>query len=51
VPAACLLDYVVDMHFEAVQAMDNEIETIEEEIFADRPRDQATQLHTFWSTR
>jgi magnesium transporter len=42
-----LLDYVVDTHFEAVQAMDNEIETIEEGIFADRPQDRATQVHTF----
>jgi magnesium transporter len=42
-----LLDYVVDTHFEAVQGMDNEIETIEEGIFADRPQDRATQRHTF----
>ena len=42
-----LLDYVVDTHFEAVQALDNEIETVEEGLFADRPQDRATQRHTF----
>jgi Mg2+ and Co2+ transporter CorA len=37
-----LPDYVVDTHFEAVRAMDSEIETIEEGTFADRPQNRAT---------
>jgi magnesium transporter len=32
-----LLDYVVDSHFEAVQAMDDQIEELEDLVFADRP--------------
>jgi magnesium transporter len=42
-----LLDYVVDTHFEAVQALDDAIESVEEQLFADRPQDNATQRHTF----
>jgi magnesium transporter len=42
-----LLDYVVDTHFEAVQALDSEIESIEDGLFADRPQDRQTQRHTF----
>lgn len=36
-----LLDYVVDSHFDAVQALDEHIETLEDLVFADRadPRD------------
>jgi magnesium transporter len=42
-----LLDYVVDTHFEAVQALDDEIESLEDLLFADKPQDKATQRHTF----
>jgi magnesium transporter len=42
-----LLDYVVDTHFEAVRALDEAIEDVEELLFADRPQDNATQRHTF----
>lgn len=41
-----LLDVVVDGHFDAVQALDDGIEDIEDELFADRPRD-ALQRATF----
>jgi magnesium transporter len=42
-----LLDYVVDTHFEAVQTLDGEIESVEDQLFADRPQDRETQRHTF----
>ncbi|GIH17622.1 magnesium transporter CorA family protein [Rugosimonospora africana] len=42
-----LLDYVVDTHFEAVQALDSEIEDLEDRLFEDRPQDQRIQLLTF----
>jgi magnesium transporter len=42
-----LLDYVVDTHFEAVQALDNEIEALEDQLFADRPQERQTQRRTF----
>jgi magnesium transporter len=42
-----LLDYVVDTHFEAVQALDSEIEALEDRLFDDRPQDQSIQLRTF----
>jgi magnesium transporter len=42
-----LLDYVVDTHFEAVRTLDDAIENVEEQLFADRPQDKATQRHTF----
>jgi magnesium transporter len=32
-----LLDYVVDSHFEAVQSLDDNIEELEDMVFADRP--------------
>ena len=42
-----LLDYVVDTHFEAVQALDTQIEALEDELFDDRPRDREMQRRTF----
>ena len=42
-----LLDYVVDSHFEAVQALDDQIEALEDQLFVDRPRDKAVQRRTF----
>ena len=42
-----LLDYVVDTHFEAVQALDSQIEALEDELFDDRPRDREMQRRTF----
>jgi magnesium transporter len=42
-----LLDYVVDTHFEAVQALDSEIEALEDRLFEDRPQDRRIQLLTF----
>jgi magnesium transporter len=42
-----LLDYVVDTHFEAVQSLDTEIETLEDQLFDDHPKDQEMQRRTF----
>ncbi|GAA5197797.1 magnesium transporter CorA family protein [Rugosimonospora acidiphila] len=42
-----LLDYVVDTHFEAVQTLDTEIESLEDRLFEDRPQDRGIQLRTF----
>ncbi len=42
-----LLDYVVDGHFNAVQALDEHIEALEDQLFDDRPRDKAMQRRTF----
>jgi magnesium transporter len=42
-----LLDYVVDSHFEAVQALDDQIEALQDELFTDRPQTRALQLRTF----
>ena len=33
-----LLDYIVDGHFEAVQSLDDAVEELEDELFADTPR-------------
>ena len=38
-----LLDFVVDSHFDAVQALDDEIEELEDMLFDDRPHDQEVQ--------
>lgn len=38
-----LLDLVVDQHFEAVQSLDNEIDGLEERLFADEVPDRETQ--------
>jgi magnesium transporter len=42
-----LLDHVVDSHFEAVQSLDTEIEALEDQLFADDPRDKEVQRRTF----
>jgi magnesium transporter len=42
-----LLDYVVDTHFEAVQALDEHIENLQDQLFIDRPQPRALQLRTF----
>jgi magnesium transporter len=43
-----LLDYVVDTHFAVVQALDSEIEALEDELFDDdRRRDRIVQLRSF----
>jgi magnesium transporter len=42
-----LLDHVVDSHFEAVQSLDTEIEALEDQLFADNPRDKDVQRRTF----
>ncbi|MGI5485702.1 magnesium transporter CorA family protein [Microtetraspora malaysiensis] len=42
-----LLDYVVDSHFEAVEAMDEQVESLEETLFDERPIGPADQRRTF----
>ena len=42
-----LLDYVVDTHFAAVQSLDTQIEALEDELFADNPRDREMQRRTY----
>ena len=42
-----LLDYVVDGLFDAVQALDDEIEQLEDLLFDDRPRDHDVQRRSF----
>lgn len=42
-----LLDDVVDSHFDAVQALDDEIELLEDLLFDDRPDDTRLQRHSF----
>jgi magnesium transporter len=42
-----LLDFVVDEHFEAVEALDEEIEKLEDLLFDDRPHDRAVQRRSF----
>jgi magnesium transporter len=42
-----LLDHVVDSHFGAVQSLDTEIEALEDQLFADNPRDKELQRRTF----
>jgi magnesium transporter len=42
-----LLDYVVDGHFEAVQALDEQIEGLQDELFTDRPQTRELQIRTF----
>jgi magnesium transporter len=37
-----LLDNVVDGYFDAVQSLDDEIESIEDQLFSDNPRDQGS---------
>jgi magnesium transporter len=42
-----LLDVIVDGHFEAVEALDDEIETIEDRLFEERPQNRDVQRRTF----
>jgi magnesium transporter len=42
-----LLDYVVDTHFETVEAIDEQIEILEESVFGERPITQGDQRRTF----
>lgn len=42
-----VLDYVVDTHFEAVQALDSQIEALEDQLFDDDPRDKEMQRRTY----
>jgi magnesium transporter len=42
-----LLDHVVDSHFDAVQSLDAEIEALEDQVFADDPRDKELQRRSF----
>lgn len=42
-----LLDYVVDGHFDAVQALDDQIEQLEDLLFDDLPHDQDVQRRSF----
>jgi magnesium transporter len=42
-----LLDAIVDSHFEAVQALDTQIEQLEDALFDDRPRDREVQRRSF----
>jgi magnesium transporter len=42
-----LLDYIVDSHFDAVQALDAQIEALEDGLFDDRSNDQEMQRRSF----
>jgi magnesium transporter len=42
-----LLDVVVDGHFETVQQLDDEVETLEDLLFDDRPREPEVQRRSF----
>jgi magnesium transporter len=42
-----LLDEIVDGHFETVQQLDGEIESLEDALFDDRPRDKEVQKRSF----
>jgi magnesium transporter len=42
-----LLDFVVDEQFDAVQALDDQIESLEDLLFDDRPRDRDVQRRSF----
>jgi magnesium transporter len=42
-----VLDYVVDSQVDAVQALDNEIDATEDEMFSDRASDTSVQRHNF----
>ena len=43
----CLLDVIVDGHFDAVQQLDNSSEDIEDGLFAETPHSKATQHRAF----
>jgi magnesium transporter len=42
-----LLDYIVDGHFEAVQSLDDAVEPLEEQLFADVPQSLQVQRRSF----
>jgi magnesium transporter len=42
-----LVDYVVDTHFDAVQALDTQIEALQDQLFEDHPKDREMQRRTF----
>lgn len=42
-----LLDYVVDGHFDAVQSLDDAVETLEDQLFADVPQNLQVQRRSF----
>jgi magnesium transporter len=42
-----LLDNVVDSHFAAVQALDDTIENLEDQLFSDQPQDRDVQRRSF----
>jgi magnesium transporter len=42
-----LLDYIVDGHFEAVQSLDDAVETLEDQLFSDIPQDLQVQRRSF----
>ena len=42
-----LLDSIVDGHFETVQQLDTQIETLEDALFDERPRDREVQRRSF----
>ncbi|WP_007514984.1 CorA family divalent cation transporter [Pseudofrankia saprophytica] len=42
-----LLDFIVDQHFTAVQALDTEIEALEDMLFDERPHDGAVQRRSY----
>lgn len=42
-----LLDFVVDGHFDTVQALDDQIESLEDLLFDDRPHDSDVQRRSF----
>ena len=42
-----LLDYIVDGHFEAVQSLDDAVEVLEDQLFADTPQDLSVQRRSF----
>lgn len=42
-----LIDYVVDGHFDAVQSLDEQIESLEDLLFDDRPHDRDVQRRSF----
>ena len=42
-----LLDYIVDGHFEAVQSLDDAVESLEDDLFSDVPRGLQVQRRSF----
>jgi magnesium transporter len=42
-----LLDYIVDGHFETVQALDDAVEGVEDDLFSDVPKDMAVHRRSF----